>query len=468
MKKKKFEIINSVIIERSGGEGKSIGHIDGKVVFVKYAAAGDITDLRLTKVKGKFIEAEIKNLISPSPDRHQPFCEHYGICGGCQWQHLQYKKQLDVKNQWALDCLHRIGKVKIKEILAPLAAPDKKEYRNKVEFTFSDKCWEDEFDKNNPKALKGLGFHIPGRWDKVLDIHHCHLVPEIMNRLQNRVKEIAKEQEIEFWNTREQTGWLRNLLIRNSSKGDLMVVLAVKENAPDNIALLFDSLSKEFPQVNSWIYVVNDKRNDSWSGLEPILYKGKGFMEEQMEDLVFKIRPFSFFQTNFKQSLNLYKLAREWADISRNDIVYDLYTGTGTIALFVAKYAKKVVGLEYVESAVTDAKENAVANDLHNTFFQAGDMKDLLNNELFDSQGKPDIIITDPPRDGMHPDVIRAILNAEPKRIVYVSCNPATQAHDLALLSEKYTIQKSRAVDMFPQTYHIENVALLTLSALNQ
>lgn len=462
MKKKKFDIIPSILIERAGGEGKSIAHIDGKVAFVKYAAAGDIADLKLTRVKGKYIEAEIQLLITESPVRQQAICEHFGTCGGCQWQHVKYADQLQIKNQWALDCLHRIGKIDIEEICPPMPAPATEGYRNKVEFTFSDKCWEAHFDKENPKGLKGLGFHIPGRWDKVLDIHQCHLAPELLNQIQNRLKEIAMTLQFEFWNTREQTGWLRNLLLRTSSQGDLMVILAVKEHKPEQIQLLFDTLSEEFPQVNSWMYAVNDKRNDSWTGLEPIVYKGKGFMEEQMEDLRFKIRPFSFFQTNYNQALNLYKLAREWAQIADNDIVYDLYTGTGTIALFVAKLAKKVIGLEYVESSIADAKDNANINGLNNTYFQAGDMKDLLNADFFATHGQPDIIITDPPRDGMHPDVIQAILNALPARIVYVSCNPATQARDLALLSEKYTIKKSQAVDMFPHTSHIENVVLLT------
>lgn len=463
MKKKKFDIVPAVTIERAGGEGKAIAHLDGKVAFVKYAAVGDVVDLRLTKVKGKFIEAEIHKLITPGSARLQPFCEHFGTCGGCQWQHVSYQEQLAIKNQWALDCLNRIGKVDIAEVLQPMAAPDLIAYRNKVEFTFSDKCWEEHFDKNNPKGLKGLGFHVPGRWDKVLDIRYCHIASDLMNQVQNRIKAIAKQHEFEFWKTREQVGWLRNLLIRTSSTGDNMVILSVFDERPESITLIFDTLASEFPQVNSWLYTINDKRNDSWTGLEPIVYRGKGYMEERMEDLVFKIRPFSFFQTNFKQALNLYKLARDWAQITSQDTVYDLYSGTGTIALFVAKLAKKVIGLEYVESAVSDAKDNAIANGLDNTFFQSGDMKDLLNTSFFEIHGVPDIIITDPPRDGMHPDVIQAILSASPRRIVYVSCNPATQARDLTLLSTKYDVIKSQAVDMFPHTAHIENVAMLEL-----
>lgn len=460
-KNKYQEIIGSFNIEKAGGEGKAIGYHDGKVVFVKVAAPGDIADIKITAVKRRFLEAEIVNLIQPSPLRQTPFCEHFGTCGGCKWQHLKYEEQLKLKNQWAIDCLQRIGKVEIKQILEPMGALETVAYRNKIEFTFSDKCWEDSFDKENPQGLNGLGFHVPGRWDKILDVNYCHLVDPVINNLRNKVKEIALEHQFEFWNPREQTGWLRNLLIRTSSKGDCMVMLAVNGDNQEAIRTLYDALIPAFPSVNSWMYAINDKRNDSWTGLVPVLYQGKGYMEEQMEELVFKIRPLSFFQTNFIQALRLYQLVREWAEIKPHEVVYDLYTGTGTIAQFVAKNALKVIGLEYIQSAVDDAIENAKVNDIHNTVFLAGDMKDLLTKELFEIHGKPNVILTDPPRDGMHPDVIQAILFAAPERIVYVSCNPATQARDLALLSHLYEVKLSLAVDMFPHTHHVENVVLL-------
>ena len=463
MKIKKYDIIPSVVIERAGGEGKAIGYIDGKVVFVRGAAPGDVADVKLTTVKSKFLEADLHKLITASPLRQEPFCEHFGTCGGCKWQHIRYEEQLKLKNQWAIDCLERIGKVEIGEVQEPLGASETREYRNKIEFTFSDKCWEDTFDKNNPLGVRGLGFHMPGRWDKILDVNHCHLIGSPINEIRNRIKEIGIENEFEFWNPKDQIGWLRNLQFRTSVTGDLMVMLAMNGDAPDRIKILFDTLIPEFPQVNSWLYAVNDKRNDSWTGLEPILYKGKGYMEEKMEDLVFKVRPLSFFQTNFNQALSLYNIVRDWAEIQSHEVVYDLYTGTGTIAQFVASKAKKVIGLEYVESAIADAKENALSNNITNTFFKAGDMRVLLNEELFAEHGRPDVIITDPPRDGMHPDVIEVILKAAPERIVYVSCNPATQGRDLALMKEHYDVVRSKAVDMFPHTHHVENVVLLTL-----
>jgi 23S rRNA (uracil1939-C5)-methyltransferase len=462
-KKKKFEIIPDVSIEKSGGEGKSMGYIDGKVVFLRGAAAGDIADIRLTKVKSKFMEAEIHKLKSLSPLRQEPMCEHYGVCGGCKWQHITYEAQLNIKSQWALDCLQRIGKIEIEEIQTPLANNKLNAYRNKVEFTFTNKAWEENFDKDNPKGVKGLGFHIPGRWDKILDINHCHLADENANNIRNAIKEYANKNELPFWDPVLQEGWLRNLLIRKSSMGDLMVVLSVKENNSENIKGLFDHLKPIFPQVNSWMYVVNAKRNDSWSELVPILYEGKGYLEEKMGNLIFKVRPFSFFQTNFEQALELYKLTREWAEIEPHHIVYDLYTGTGTIAQFVAQSAQKVVGIEYVPEAIEDAKENATNNNLHNTLFFAGDMKEILTPQFAAQHGMPDVIITDPPRDGMHPDVVQCILHIAPKKIVYVSCNPATQARDLSLLSSLYKVVKSKSVDMFPHTHHIENVVQLVL-----
>jgi 23S rRNA (uracil1939-C5)-methyltransferase len=466
-KKYKFnDIFNAVSIDKAGGEGKAIGFVDDKVVFVKGGAPGDVADIRLTKIKRRYFEAEIHHLIQASPVRQDPFCEHFGTCGGCKWQHIQYPEQLKFKNQWALDCLQRIGKVQIEHIEEPLGAKETEFYRNKLEFTFSDKVWEDQFDKENPKGIPGLGFHMPGRWDKILDIKHCHLMKEPVNKLRNRVKEIAVNNSYVFWNPVSQQGWLRNMLVRSSSLGDLLVVFSVSENLRSQLEELFETLIPEFPEVNSWMFTINDKKNDSWTNLEPILYKGKGFLEEKMENLKFKIQPFSFFQTNLEQALSLYEIVRNWAALSEDEIVYDLYTGTGTIAQFIASKAKKVIGIEYVESSVADAKENAKINKIDNAAFFTGDMKALLTAEFFATHGKPDVIITDPPRDGMHPDVIQRIIEAAPERIVYVSCNPATQARDLALLSENYHMERSKSVDMFPHTHHVENVVLLRLKSI--
>jgi 23S rRNA (uracil1939-C5)-methyltransferase len=347
----------------------------------------------------------------------------------------------------------------------PLGALETENYRNKLEFTFTDKAWEDNFDKTNPKGIAGLGFHIPGRWDKILNINHCHLMAEPVNKIRNRVKDLAVAKKYEFWDAVYQKGFVRNLLIRSSSLGDLMFVISFSEFKQDIINDFFNTLIPEFPEVNSWMYVINDKKNDSWTDLEPVLFQGKGYLEEKMEELIFKIQPFSFFQTNLNQALRLYELTREWADLKGDECVYDLYTGTGTIAQFIASKAKKVIGVEYVESAVEDAKANAKSNKIDNVDFFAGDMKSLLTQEFFETHGKPDVIITDPPRDGMHPDVIQRILEAAPDRIVYVSCNPATQARDLAFFSEKYLVKRSKTVDMFPHTHHVENVVLLKLKS---
>jgi 23S rRNA (uracil1939-C5)-methyltransferase len=462
-KKRKFDVLENITIEKAGGEGKALAYHDQKVVFVKGGAPGDIGHVRLTKVKGRYMEGDLVTLIQPSPIRQTPVCEHFGICGGCKWQHIRYEEQLHIKNQWAVDCLERIGKLHIKNILPPMGAPSPWAYRNKVEFTFSDKSWEETFDKNQPQRINGLGYHIPGRWDKVLDIHYCHLTEGWVNNTRVALKNLAISQGLSFWDARSQTGYLRNLMFRQSSLGDKMLMLSVSEDKPKQVMGLLEPLMELFPEINHWIYVINSKKNDSWTGLTPIILKGEGYLREEMDGLIFHIQPMSFFQTNTEQALRLYRLVKEWADIQPHEVVYDLYTGTGTIAQFVAGQAKKVVGLEYVESAVEDARFNAAVNKLHNTHFMSGDIKEVFTEELFEKHGTADVLIVDPPRDGMHPDVVNVILASGAKRMVYVSCNPSTQARDLQMLSPMYSIEQSQAVDLFPHTHHIENVVLLQL-----
>jgi len=462
-KKHIFKVFENVSIERAGGEGKAIAHIEGKVVFVAGAAPGDVAHIKITQEKRRFFEGVIQELIVASPIRQTPFCSHFGVCGGCKWQHIQYSEQLKLKNEWAKDCLQRIGKLEVQEYFPPLGATELTEYRNKLDFTATAKAWEDNFDKENPQAVKGIGFHVPGRWDKILDVQHCHLMAEPSNKIRNRLKEIVIDLGCSFWNPVENTGFMRNIMVRNSTLGDFLVILSFFEEDQEKINLIFSALIKDFPEVNSWMYVINSKVNDSWSDLNPVLYQGKGYLEEKMEDLVFKIRPLSFFQTNIVQATRLYQLVRDWANLQGNELVYDLYTGTGSIAQFVAKKAAKVIGIEYVQSAIDDAKENAQANNLGNTEFFAGDMKDLLTAEFIAKHGTPDLIITDPPREGMHKDVVERILEAAPARIIYVSCNPATQARDLQLMSHAYNIERSCAADLFPHTHHVENITLLTL-----
>lgn len=457
---KPFEI-KALTIESAAAEGKSIAKSDGKVIFIPLAAPGDVADVRVIKQKKNYAEGEITQLISPSPQRQTPVCSHFGKCGGCKWQHLQYKHQLEFKQKQVADDLQRIGKTLPEEFLPILGAEEVYHYRNKVEFTFSNKAWEEHFDKNNPQRLPGLGFHIPGMFDKVLDLDECFLAPPAANKIRKALRQIAIEQEISFFDIREQKGYLRNLMLRCNSDGEWMLVLVVHENKPEWIESLFEKLIPAFPEVTEWCYVINEKRNDTWSDLEVSTYKGKGYLIEKLENLQFRIRPQSFFQTNIKQAYQLYSIARNFAGLTGQENVYDLYTGTGSIAQFVAANARFVTGIEYVEAAVKDAKENAVLNNINNTTFYAGDMKVIFNDELIAKHGKADVLITDPPRDGMHQDVVHKILEMAPEKIVYVSCNPATQARDIAILSEAYTLSKIQAVDMFPNTHHVESVALL-------
>jgi 23S rRNA (uracil1939-C5)-methyltransferase len=458
-KQKPFTLEN-IQIENAASEGKSIAKHDGKVIFIPFSAPGDVVNIKVNKQKKSYAEGQIIKLIQASPHRIQPLCEHFGKCGGCKWQHVDYKFQLNLKSKQVQDDMERIAKVDNYNYLPILGAKSTERYRNKLEFTFSNKAWEEHFDKENPRRIPALGFHIPGMFDKVLDINDCHLAPEIANQLRNALKNKAIEMQLEFFDIRQQTGLLRNLMLRSNSKGEWMLVLIVTEKNTDAINTLFESLIPNFPKVIEWCYVINNKKNDTWTDLEVITYKGKGYLISEIEDLNFKIRPQSFFQTNHQQAYELYQLTREFADFKGNENVYDLYTGTGSIAQFVAKKAKQVIGIEYVEAAVQDAKENAILNQLNNVTFYAGDMKLIFNDELIAKHGKADVVITDPPRDGMHPDVIQTLLKMSPDKIVYVSCNPATQARDIALLKEQYDLVQIQAVDMFPHTHHVESVAL--------
>ncbi len=466
MKKINEADLREVPITNMAAEGKCIARINGQVVFVYEAAPGDLADLRITGRKKKFLEARIQNLVKPGASRVVPFCEHFGVCGGCKWQHIRYEDQAQYKRQQVVDALERIGGLKNPEVLEICSAPDTEHYRNKLEFTFTPERWLTHEEIGSGEILphkNGLGFHIPGRFDKVLDIRHCHLQPEPSNAIRLAVKDYALKNGYTFYNLDTREGWLRNLIIRNNIQGQFMVILQVSSFDELQLNDLLTALQNQFPEITSLNYVVNSKLNETFYDLDVICFSGKPYLEEQMEELTFRIGPKSFFQTNPHQALSLYEFVRDFAGLTGKETVYDLYTGTGTIALFLAKGAKKVVGLEYVEDAITDAKTNAKINGITNDNFFAGDIKDLLTKSFIDEHGKPDVMIADPPRAGMHPDVCRMILQSAPKRLIYVSCNPATQARDLTLLLEKYRYIRSQPVDMFPHTHHVENIALLEI-----
>jgi 23S rRNA (uracil1939-C5)-methyltransferase len=436
------------------------------VVFVNGGVPGDVADIRIRKTKRRFFEAEIEKLVSPSPEREMPFCSHFGTCGGCKWQHLAYEKQLFYKQQQVADSIERIGKVKPEEyhLLDILGSEETTFYRNKLEFTFTSRRWLTKQDIDTREDIAdpdGLGFHVPGFFDKVLDVEKCWLQPEPSNQIRVAVKKFALENNLSFFDFKTNEGLLRNIIIRNTVDGKFMVCPVFGQNKKSEIKKLLNFIKDSFDNVVSLWYFVNDKKNTSLNDLEPIHFWGDEALVEKMEDLSFSVGPKSFFQTNAKQALNLYSIAREMAALNGSELVYDLYTGTGTIVLFVARNAAKVVGLEYVEEAVEHARQNAATNGIENSVFVAGDMAKIFTADLFAEHGKPDVIITDPPRAGMHPKVVEAINNSGAKRIVYVSCNPATQARDIDLLSEFYSLEKVQPVDMFPHTHHVESVALL-------
>lgn len=460
---KPHPILEQITITGIAAEGKALARYNEKVVFVPHVIPGDVVDLQVTKKKSAYLEARAIRFHSYSPQRTQPVCEHFGTCGGCKWQMLPYPAQLAYKQQQVVDNLTRIGKVELPAI-EPILGSDKTEfYRNKLEFTFSNKKWltTEEMHSDEDRIMNGVGFHIPGMFDKVLDIHKCWLQDDISNQIRNEIRRYANENGLRYFDLRKQEGFLRTMMVRTTSTGELMLIMVFfEENVELRIALL-DHLANTFPQITALLYVINSKANDTITDQEVITYKGADAIVEEMEGLRFKIGPKSFYQTNSEQAYTLYKVAREFAGLTGNELVYDLYTGTGTIANFVARQSRQVIGIEYVPEAIEDAQLNSALNNIDNTLFYAGDMKDILSESFILNHGRPDVIITDPPRAGMHNDVIEAILFAAPKRIVYVSCNPATQARDLNLLDSAYRITRVQPVDMFPHTHHVENVVLL-------
>ena len=473
MKKKNLPLLKDITITGIAAEGKALTRIDNMVVFVPYCVPGDIVDLQVTKKKHSFMEARVERIVKPSEERCEAVCKHYGVCGGCKWQILPYPAQLRYKQQQVTDNLTRIGKVKLPEISPILGSKHIYAYRNKLEFTFADRKWLSWDEIHAAGGLDqidnsyGLGFHITNCFDKVLDIEECHLMPDINNRIRNGIRRFARDHAMTFYNEHTHQGQLRTLILRANHKGEIMLILSFGEPLDDNGFALLEWLHSEFPEIVSLQYVVNTKYNDTIGDLDIQVFFGADHIMEEMEGLQFKVGPKSFYQTNTEQAYELYKVARQFAELTGEELVFDLYTGTGTIANFVAKQAKQVIGIEYVPEAIEDAKVNAKINLLNNTIFFAGDMKDILNEDFIAQYGRPDVIITDPPRAGMHEDVVKTILFAEPRRIVYVSCNPATQARDLALLDEKYEVTKVQPVDMFPHTQHVENVVQLKLRILN-
>jgi 23S rRNA (uracil1939-C5)-methyltransferase len=457
-------LIENLQISDLAAEGKALAHHNGMVVFVTHCVPGDVVDVQVIRKRKRFMEGYPVKFHSYSSNRSVPFCKHFGVCGGCKWQHLPYSEQVKFKERQVYDALTRIGKVDVGERLPILASAMQTAYRNKLEYTFSGSRWltTDEINSDDQQIeRRGLGFHIPGKFDKVLNIEECYLQPEPSNSIREFVRNYAIAHDLEFFNLNAQSGFLRNLIIRNNLEGKVMVILSCYSYLPEQLFPLLDALSARFPEIVSLMYVINSKANDTLNDLDVQLYKGKDHLVEKMEGLEFRISPKSFFQTNSTQAYRLYSIVRDFAQLSGNEIVYDLYTGTGTIALFVAGRSGRVVGLEYVKEAVDDAILNAELNRITNAAFYAGDIRQLLTESFMNEQGYPDVIITDPPRTGMHADVVEAILKAAPQRIVYVSCNPATQARDIELLSPAYAVLKSQPVDMFPFTHHVENVVLL-------
>ena len=449
----------------AGAKGKSVAKApDGKVIFLPNAVPGDVVDVQTFKKRKAYYEGQAVTFHKRSEKRTQPVCKHYGVCGGCKWQDLAYEYQLHYKQKEVENNLTRLGHIQLPEV-TPISASEKQYfYRNKMEFSFSDSRWltREEIESGEDLGNKNaLGFHIPKMWDKILDITHCHLQEDPSNALRNSIKQFAIENDLEFFNTRQQSGLLRTLMIRTSSTGEIMVLIQFFKEDKKKRELLLDFIAAEFPQVTSLLYVINGKPNDTIYDQEVICYKGQDHIFEEMEGLRFKINAKSFYQTNSAQAYELYKITRDFAGLKGNELVYDLYTGTGTIAQFIAKQAKKVIGVEAVPEAIEAAKENAQLNTIDNVEFYVGDMKTVFNETFINQHGSPDVIITDPPRDGMHKDVVQQILNIAPQKVVYVSCNSATQARDLALMNDLYKVTQMQPVDMFPQTYHVENVVLL-------
>ncbi len=471
-RKRSLPFFEKVEITDAGAEGKAIARVNDRVLFVPFAAPGDVVDVQVYKKRRNFYEGRIVRFESSSPLRMEPLCSHFGLCGGCKWQHIDYEQQKRFKQKQVKDALDRIAKVEYPEIFPIIGAEKIFYYRNKLEYSFSNRRWLTDSDvskaEGGPKETRGLGFHLPGMFDKILNIETCYLQAEPSNAIRLFIRETAVGEGFSFWDTREQHGFLRNLIIRNAVSGDWMVVVVFGEEDAAKRTLLLDALAKRFPQITSLMYVVNEKANDTIYDLPVVSYLGKGFNLEIMRaakaehpDLQFKVGPKSFFQTNPEQAYKLYKSAFDFADFQGSELVYDLYTGTGTIALFMARSVKKIIGIESVKEAVEAAKKNAEENHIDNVTFHCGDMAKLLDEEFIARNGHPEVIVTDPPRAGMHPKVVQQILKVSPEKIVYVSCNPATQARDIALFNEQYAVAKVQPVDMFPQTHHVENVVLL-------
>lgn len=465
-KRKELPVIKGVEIIDIAAEGNAVARVDDMVVFVPFAAPGDVVDVKIDRKRRNYAEGHIDAMVEPSAMRVEPRCEHFTVCGGCRWQHLPYDVQLRAKRQQVVDAMSRIAKVEIPDVESTLGSNNVWEYRNKMEYTFSNKRWltreqllsgEEFVDRN------GAGFHIPGAFDKVLDIKRCFLQDHLGDRIRLFIKEFALANGLTFYDLRNQHGLLRTLMVRIASTGQVMVVMSFGQDDPVNIKKVMAAVAAEFPEITSLMYVVNLKVNDSLADQDIRLYKGLPYIEEEMEGLKFRVGPKSFYQTNSAQAYELYKVARQFAQIEPGHLVYDLYTGTGTIANFVARGCRQVIGIEYVEDAIRDARVNSEVNGIGNTLFYAGDMKDVLTDAFIDEHGHPDVMIVDPPRAGMHQSVVDTILRAQPSRIVYVSCNPATQARDIALLDSKYKVTRIQPVDMFPHTQHVENVVAMEL-----
>lgn len=465
-RRKDYPLIEGLHITTLAAEGKAMGKVDNQVVFVPMTVPGDVVDVQVRKHHRRFMEATVVRFIEKSPLRVEPFCEHFGVCGGCKWQSLPYEEQLNQKTKQVEDQLVRIGHLDIPEVRPCLGSERTREYRNKLEFTFADKRWltyEEIAEGGDIATTPAVGFHIPGCFDKVLDIRKCHLQVDLSNRIRLATKQFCIDNGYSFHNARAHEGLMRTMVIRTASTGEVMVILVFNENDTERINALMSHLRDMFPEITSLIYMINEKWNDSLGDREPICFAGKDHIIEEMEGLKFKVGPKSFYQTNSEQAYELYKVTRDFADLKPTDTLYDLYTGTGTIANFCARRAKRVVGVEYVPEAIEDAKVNSMINSIDNTTFYAGDMKDVLSDDFIKRNGQPDVIILDPPRAGVDERVIEVIKRAAPQRMVYVSCNPSTQARDLALLSDMYTIEAVQPVDMFPHTHHVENVVKLRL-----
>ncbi|MBR6251133.1 MAG: 23S rRNA (uracil(1939)-C(5))-methyltransferase RlmD [Bacteroidales bacterium] len=463
--KKDKPVLVGIEITDVAAEGKALCRIDDKVVFVNGAVPGDIVDIQITRKRSSFMEGNAINFHKYSEDRVAPMCKYFGTCGGCKWQTLPYEKQLFYKEREVTQNLKRLGKIELPEPLSILASANREYYRNKLEYTFSNRRWLTEEEIKNSDAIErnGVGFHIPGLFDKVVDIDDCHLQQSPSNEIRNWIRDYALKNGVTFYDLRAQQGMLRTLVIRTASTGDIMVIVAFGEDNKATISQLLDDLKAAFPQITSLMYAINTKVNDSLTDQTILLHSGQDYIMEEMEGIHFKIGPKSFYQTNSLQAYELYKQVREFADIKANDVVYDLYTGTGTIANFVARRCKKVVGVEYVPEAIEDAKVNSQINNISNTEFFAGDMKDVLKLDFINQHGKPDVVIVDPPRAGMHPDVVETLIKVSAPKLIYVSCNSATQARDLQMLDNYYKVVAYRPVDMFPHTHHVESVVSLRL-----